>query len=332
MKHDLVYTWVNSEDIALSQLRNTYRTTVKGRDFQFSVGKNRFRDNGELRHSLITAFRFLPDLNRVHVAHAGDRPAWANEFPQVNFISQEQLIPERYWPIFHSDGIEAFIHAIPELAEHYIYANDDEFFSAPQTYGDFYDSQGRARIGISSRIAATPISLDPVFRGMEVKALKALKALKLAYYYDRQPLPPLPLGPALRAWLLCLAYGVPRMVTPSHVAQPFLRSMWENFSQSFPVQLHSLCLQKFRSRDGVAVNFLYFHYLAALNLAVFVPAPEHAYIDERSTDEQRNDFLQRVRAQAITRFCLNDVSDEPSDAWRAFALSVMMSASGLAAL
>lgn len=333
MKHDLVYTWINSADISLERLRASYLVQAKGRDFQFSAAKNRFRDNGELRHSLLTASRFLPDLGRVHVAYAGELPAWAAEFPQVNFVRQADIVPSRYWPLFHSDGVEAFLHAIPGLAEYYVYANDDHFFSAPQTFGDFYDLAGqcgpRARIGVSSRIAATPISLDPVFRGMEVRAIKALKAVHPLYCEKPQPLPPLPYGPALRAWLLCLLHRVPRMVTPSHVAQPFIRSAWELFRTSFPVELHKLGLQKFRARDGIGVNFLYIHYLAALDLAVFLPAPEHAYIDERSTPAQRKEFLQGVKQQSFTRFCLNDVSDEPTDEWRAFVQGVMGSACGM---
>lgn len=322
MKHDLVYTWVNSHDEQLSALRARYSAAEVKEQFEYRAGAARYRDNGELKKSILGALRFLPDLGRIHVAHAGQPPAWAAEFPNVNFVNQSAVVPEAVFPTFQSDAIEAFLHRIPELSEHYVYANDDFFFAKQEPFSSFYDSQGRALMGVSPRIAGTPRRLEPVFRQIEINSVRALKKV--------------PSGPlvkegkairgllaAVKARVLCAASGIGAVNTLSHVAQPHIRSAWGGFSRLFQAEIEKLCSHKFRSAEGYAINFMYAHYLRSVGRAKFIEAPLHAYIDPFASPAEKSVFLANLTGGLISRFCLNDVPSTNDESWRAFVQTIL---------
>lgn len=322
MKHDLVYTWVNSHDEELSALRAKYSAAEVKEQFEYRAGATRYRDNGELKKSIVGALKYLPDLRRIHVAHAGQPPEWASEFPGVNFVNQSALVPEDVFPTFQSDAVEVFLHRIPELSEHYIYANDDFFFAKQEPFSSFYDSQGRALLGVSPRIAGTPRRLEPVFRKIEINSVKALKKV--------------PAGPlvkegkgfrgllaTVKARALCAASGIGAVNTLSHVAQPYVRSAWGGFNRLFQAEIGALCGHKFRSADGYAINFMYAHYLRSVGRAKFIEAPLHAYIDPFASQAEKSDFLAKLTAGVISRFCLNDVPSSNDESWRAFVQTIL---------
>lgn len=324
MKHDLVYTWVNPEDEDLNAMRAAYAAAEVKDQFEYCAGASRYRDNGELRHSIIGALRFLPDLQRIHVACAGRRPKWADEFPLINFVNQSDLIPARFFPLFHSDGIEAFTYKIPDLAEHYVYANDDFFFAAPEPFATFFDTAGAALIGVAPRIAGTPITLEPVFREAEINAVTALRKI------GRKPV----VGSAIAVWpvdraaikarILCLLNGLPAIDTLSHVAQPHRRHAWADFHVLFASEVERLCSHKFRSKSGCAVNLMYAHYMRSRGLARFYHAPSHEYIDARASADERQAFKRKLATNSITRFCLNDVPNRHDDGtWSGFVAEVL---------
>lgn len=329
MQHDLVYTWVNPEDKTLSAARASYAAAEVRQHFEYRAGVTRYRDNGELRMSIESAIRFLPDLRCIHVAYAGTPPRWHAEFPRINFIDQQALLPERFAPLFHSDGVEAFLHRIEGLAEHYVYSNDDFFFAVSEPMSSFFDASGRALIGVASRIAGTPITLEPVFRRAEINAAKALRKMPHGALKEGSPHGWPDSVAAFKARLLCITNRMPAIHTLSHVAQPYRRAAWGDFHRRFAQEVERLCIQKFRSNQGCAINLMYAHYLRAIGLAKFVSAPSHAYIDARASIEQRRAFTARLAQGDVTRFCLNDVpTGNDNNDWSEFVAQVLQQTYG----
>ena len=71
---------------------------------------------------------------RVFGGEAEDEP----HVPFVRVAFHRDFIPEDRLPCFSSPCIEMFLHRIPGLSEHFIYANDDMFPLSPLEEGDFF--------------------------------------------------------------------------------------------------------------------------------------------------------------------------------------------------
>lgn len=139
---DVVYTWVDGADPALAAKRAAYAAPGEA-DAALRQGDCLFRDNQELRYSLRSLHLYAPWVRRVFIVTDGQRPGWLTKgHPGVRVVDHTEIIPAEYLPTFSSRVIEAFLHRIPGLAEHYIYFNDDVFLSAPCDPGDFFSPNG----------------------------------------------------------------------------------------------------------------------------------------------------------------------------------------------
>ncbi len=139
---DLVYTWVNGYDPALTAKRNRYAPPEDQRD-PLAQGHALYADNQELRFSLRSIEKYAPWIRRIFIVTDGQAPAWLNlAHEKIRLVDHTDCIPAKYLPTFNSHVIEAFVHTIPGLAEHYLYSNDDFFLSAPCLPGNFFTPNG----------------------------------------------------------------------------------------------------------------------------------------------------------------------------------------------
>jgi hypothetical protein len=132
---DVVYAWVDGSD-PLWRAKRAARGLQSGDD-------NHYRDNGELRYSLRSLERFAPWARRVHIVTDGQTPSWLNAaHEKIRLVAHRDIIPEHFLPTFNSRVIEAHLHRIENLAERYVYFNDDFFLAAPCAPGDFFTPNG----------------------------------------------------------------------------------------------------------------------------------------------------------------------------------------------
>jgi hypothetical protein len=106
---------------------------------------SRTRDSGELLTNILLARRNLPWLRTIWVLTNGESPCfssngtWANfnkdkSAPRIRSVSHKDIWPPgalNGLPTYNSMAIEANMHRIDGLAEHFIYANDDMFLLEP---------------------------------------------------------------------------------------------------------------------------------------------------------------------------------------------------------
>jgi len=106
---------------------------------------SRFFNRDELRYSLRSLDRFAPYVRRVFLVTADQRPAWLADHPDLSLVSHRDLFPDpSHLPTYNSHAIEAHLHRIEGLSEHFIYLNDDVLFSSPSRSEDFFDDCGRS--------------------------------------------------------------------------------------------------------------------------------------------------------------------------------------------
>ena len=135
---DFVYAWVDGEDPELAARRALYA----GDDCS-GEGLSRFRDNGELRYALRSLEAYAPWARRIFIVTDGQVPAWLNTcHPKIRVVDHTACIPQEYLPTYNLRVIEAHLHCIPDLAEHYVYCNDDFFLLAACLPKDFFTASG----------------------------------------------------------------------------------------------------------------------------------------------------------------------------------------------
>lgn len=106
---------------------------------------SRYLSHDELRYSLRSAEMYAPWLRHIFLVVSDDNtlPSWLNrDNPRLRIVRHSEIIPQEYLPTYDSVTIEHFIWRIPDLSEHFLYANDDMFFAAPVSPRFFFDANG----------------------------------------------------------------------------------------------------------------------------------------------------------------------------------------------
>ncbi|KAF9130908.1 Xanthine phosphoribosyltransferase 1 [Mortierella sp. 14UC] len=124
---------------------------------------HRFRDNNELKYSLRSIAQYVPEemIKRIHILTTevpnnnsrtdaqqqeevlvGQVPQWldlrkADE--KIRLVKHREIFDDAsVLPTFNSLSIESQMHHVPELANTFIYFNDDIFMGLPVTKADFW--------------------------------------------------------------------------------------------------------------------------------------------------------------------------------------------------
>ena len=141
MDIDLVYLWVDGSDPEWQARRSAF--TGKGLDNTEANCKGRYSDNGELRYNLRAVEKYAPWIRRIFIVTDDQTPDWLDTSnPRVVMVRQRDILPEISQPCFNSSLIEHFLYKIPELSEHFLYANDDTFINKPVTPEMFFAPDG----------------------------------------------------------------------------------------------------------------------------------------------------------------------------------------------
>lgn len=280
MDIDLVYTWVNGNDSEFQRIRQQYiDPTTPGADLR----DRRWRSHDELRYSLRSVARFAPWIRTIHLVTNGQRPSWLNlDHPKIRLVTHNQIYrwPE-HLPTFSSTSIESHLHRIPNLSEHFLYANDDMFLGAPVELADFFTTLGfllvhRGR-ALTEPLLKQILKVEPAYSGI----LNAFHLFQNAY----------PRG--LFFWL-------------DHQIKPYTISLY-NFAESkWPQAFETTSANRFRCDTDVALNYSLLH-----NVAL----QERMAIARKKTDVavkmgSQEDY-QKVINESPKFFCVNDEDADP---------------------
>ena len=144
---DIVYTWVNDKDPIWLKKRQKYinhELACEG-----SNNKARFEDHNELYYSILSVKKYLPWVRNIYIVTDDQIPVWLGNDKQIHIVNHKEIIDEKYLPTFNSHVIEANIHKINGLSEHFIYFNDDVMVARPLEKGHFFRKNGLTSIFVS---------------------------------------------------------------------------------------------------------------------------------------------------------------------------------------
>ena len=130
---DFIITWVDGNDPAWQAEKAKYKKS--GGDAR----ANRYREWDTLRYWFRGVEKFAPWVDHIYFVTWGHLPSWLNtEHPKLRIVRHTDYIPEEFLPTFSSRPIDMNFHRIPDLAEHFVYFNDDMFLTKPVEKTDFF--------------------------------------------------------------------------------------------------------------------------------------------------------------------------------------------------
>jgi hypothetical protein len=107
---------------------------------------DRVASSGEIFVGLTAICHFAPWVNHIYIV-VDDQSFPLDFLPSscrgnVSFVDLTAFIPEQYLPTFNSHVIEAHLHLIPDLQEHFLYFNDDMILARPLRKEQLFSSHG----------------------------------------------------------------------------------------------------------------------------------------------------------------------------------------------
>ena len=149
---DVVYTWVNDQDPDWQQLHAhaTGAFTHAGSLHSSVNDTARFQNREEIRFSINALRRYAPWVRHIFIVTNCALPAWAEDDPGISRVDHRDIFPDSsVLPTFNAFAIEACLHRIDGLAEHFIYFNDDVFLMDHFEISEFFPAPGEVSVFLS---------------------------------------------------------------------------------------------------------------------------------------------------------------------------------------
>lgn len=281
---DVVFTWVDGRDPQWRARRDEAARAVNAAELHpTSMDDARFEDSEELRYALRSLHQFAGWVRRIFIVTDQQVPAWLNtDDPRIQIVDHSEILDGSR---FNSHAIEAALHRIPGLSEHYLYMNDDTFLGRTVFPEDFYASDTVARFFPSD----LPIDPGPV-GSQELPLMAAAKN-------GRD--------------LLAQRFGIQVRSKMRHTVHPQLRSVAQRIEEENPEAVQRTREALFRSSTDLSIaSSLQGWYSWALGSAAPAVA-NYLYIDILDPDlGYRLDVL--VASRRYDMFCLNQEASGPT--------------------
>ncbi|GAB1416246.1 hypothetical protein MASR2M117_16520 [Paludibacter sp.] len=138
---DLVYLWVDGRDPVWLEKR---KRAIESNPRYAGVNMTgRYESSDELKYSIRSVIKHLPWIRKIFIITDNQTPQWLNvNQEKIVIIDHYEILPSVALPCFNSAIIEYFIHRIPYLSEHFLYANDDMLVNANLSPSFFFADDG----------------------------------------------------------------------------------------------------------------------------------------------------------------------------------------------
>lgn len=300
MEIDFVVTWVDMDDPKWKA--DFAKHSGKIDNLKNEMTEARFRDHGLLRYWFRGLEKFAPWVRKVHFVTCGQKPEWLNiDHPKLQLVNHSDYIPSQYLPVFNSTLIESYIHRIPDLAEHFVYFNDDFFIINHLTQERFFTNglpndiaafRHNSGIGLWSKTLKNNIRLiNERFDKREVLSRDHDKWFHPSY------------GKRSRLTRLLQHYGkFVTLITP-HNAQPFLKSTFNEVWDYAGEHLTAVSVNRFRNTSDYTPELFRTWQICRSNFN-----PYNTYSDTKMFPLilKSNQAIKAIEEQRYKLICLND--------------------------
>lgn len=304
---DVVMLWVDGSDKEWIKQYNKYAPA------NMKKMSNRYRDWDTIRYVLRGIEYFMPWVRKIHFVTCGQRPKWMVEkHEKLNFVSHFDIFDNtECLPVFNSSAIELNIHRIPELADTFIYFNDDMLVLKPTNQERFFKHglpvdfllQTIPRRGIVYEKIRKPDSWSSMINNcvdlvnIHYKKQTLLKNNKTLYYSKAYPI-------KANIFNFLLQHMSQKYFAFKHYhhPQPYLRKNLLETERIFKKEFDNAFCSRFRSKKNLSQAIFRYAHLAQGN---FYPG----YFNDHSCVNVSDEDSAKICIKAIKtkRFvCVND--------------------------
>ena len=309
---DIVITWVDGSDKEWIKEKNKYLPKEKQTDIDAAA--NRFRDWDNVKYIFRGIEKFAPWVHKVFFVTCGQTPKWMNtKNDRLVLVNHKDYMPAEYLPTFSSHPIELNMHRIKGLSEHFIYMNDDFFFTKPVKSSDLFDKNGLPKLIALERPL---VAEDEIFYQILHNNLNSINSLfpktktkkKFKNKFFKASIPG---SYFCNKFFNCFGKDIWLGFQIEHLPAPFLKSSIESCWKDFYNKLDETSKNKFRSICDVN-QYLFTEY--QLCTGKFSPdrykrKGELFNIDD-GNDENIDKLCKAIEKQKYKMICLNDSNIE----------------------
>jgi len=286
LKIDLVYLWVDGNDPAWLKKRQPYLKKEIN-----TTG--RYQDNQELKYSLRSIDKHLPWIRKIFIVTDNQIPPFLDvNHPKIEIVDHSTLLPKSILPTFNSSVLDYFIYKIPDLSEHFLYANDDMFVNADLPPSFFFqDGLPIMRMKYNPLIKLK-IQLK---KGLNIKINNYRLAIENAYTIFKKK------------------YNRFYPITSHHNVDAGLKSDYKAIVEEvFKEELDASFYNRFRDKTDIQrILIIYYGLVNKTGVLKYVGRKESCRIRVHRTNYDK--YIRKYNPQL---FCLND-TEHATDAHRA---------------
>lgn len=302
---DFVIAWVDGNDEAWQQERDAWRERepVSTLD-KWNHSAARYRDWGLLRYWFRGVEAYAPYVRRIHFVTCGQQPAWLNTaHPKLHLVHHRDYIPAQYLPTFSSHCIELNLHRIPDLAEHFVYFNDDMFLISHTRERDFFDRGLPCDSAIISPVTMVQNGIRAEINNLYVindhfDKTQVLRENPGKWFNPRY-------GKQLLRTFLMLPFHHFSGFYINHLPISYLKKTYKDVWNTVPELLNETCLHRFRTTTDV--NQWLFENWQYVTGNFSPRSPGFGFMAEGKAGLSELDRV--IRGQRARAVCCNDSTD-----------------------
>jgi len=145
---DAVITWVDGADPLHSEKLNRYLTSIGGAR-PHSANPARFNSVGEIEYCVVSLLRYAPWIRTIFIVTDNQQPSFMTKLQGTPFAQRIKIVDhsvifsgrEECLPSFNSMSISSQLWRIPNLAEQFLFLNDDFALIRPVGADAFFCDQ-----------------------------------------------------------------------------------------------------------------------------------------------------------------------------------------------
>lgn len=262
---DFVVTWVDGDDPKWQEERA--RVLNQTDQEKEDNHRGRYQSWDAFRYWFRAVEEFAPWVNKVFFVTWGHLPKWLNqEAPKLRIVNHNVFIPEEYLPTFNSNTIELNLFRIPDLAEQFVYFNDDVFLARPVQKQEFFLNGKPRHTAIATPWINRNRDLPYYFYYNVYGEVNAINNITECIHRHPEKWFSHLYGKCMKENIYPYRNGVLPGMFFSHMGVPFMKSSmkstWEKYSHSceqssqYKVRdIHQLAHQLFSVEDIINGNF-----------------------------------------------------------------------------
>ena len=283
---DVVFTWVNGSDSEWQAKKQKF--VQQSEKALYANNSARFENHNELYYAVLSVKKYLPWVRKIFIVTDQQIPDWLSiDDPKICLIDHTEIIDKEFLPTFNSHVIEAHLHRIKDLSEHFIYFNDDVFVAKPLDKTHFFRANGIASLFLANK-SLSQMKNKGIMTPTLSASLGAIQLLQREYNH-------------------CI--DMPLV----HSYIPLRKSSFEQVWQTYSKEIYSFLPNKFRTNSDLNLASFFVPWVMYLEAkAVYTPEICY-YFNIRSPNalQQYKKLLhKKTQPLAPHSFCANDFASD----------------------